>query len=185
MSSFYNEEELKELGLKKFGENVLISRKCSIYGASNITIGSNVRIDDFCILSGKIEIGDYVHIAAGVFLFAGQYGIVFKDFSGISSRSAIYATNDDYSGKYLTNPTVPSEYTNVTGGTVTLEKHALIGSGCTIMPNVTIGEGSSIGSMSFVNKSIEPFTICVGIPAKPIKDRKKDMLTLEKKLRYK
>ena len=35
MNSFYSPEELKSLGLKEYGENVLISRKCSIYGAEN------------------------------------------------------------------------------------------------------------------------------------------------------
>lgn len=60
MSNFYNEVELKNLGLKSYGENVLISKKCSIYGAENIEIGNNVRIDDFCILSGEIKIGNCV-----------------------------------------------------------------------------------------------------------------------------
>lgn len=64
-SNFYTEQELSELGLKSFGKNVLISRKCSIYGADNVTIGSHVRIDDFCVLSGHITIGNYIHISAG------------------------------------------------------------------------------------------------------------------------
>ena len=54
MNSFYSPEELKSLELKEYGENVLISRKCSIYGAENIRLGSHVRIDDFCVLSGKV-----------------------------------------------------------------------------------------------------------------------------------
>lgn len=53
MNSFYTEAELKELGLKSFGKSVLLSKKVSIYGAKNISIGNNVRIDDFCILSGQ------------------------------------------------------------------------------------------------------------------------------------
>ena len=71
MNSFYSNEELKQLGLKSFGKNVLISKKCSIYGADKISIGNNVRIDDFCILSGKIVIGNYVHISAYSALYAG------------------------------------------------------------------------------------------------------------------
>ena len=61
MNSFYDNDELKRLGLKSIGENVLISRKASIYGAKSISIGHNVRIDDFCILSGTISIGRTVH----------------------------------------------------------------------------------------------------------------------------
>ena len=46
-NSFYTREELAELGLKSYGENVLISRKASFYAADKIELGSNVRIDDF------------------------------------------------------------------------------------------------------------------------------------------
>ena len=86
MNSFYTEEELTTLGLKSFGENVLISKKTSIYGASNISIGNNVRIDDFCILSGEIDFGNHIHISAGVYLYGGNIGIEIQDFSGISSH---------------------------------------------------------------------------------------------------
>jgi len=55
MNSFYTEDELKEIGLKSYGHNVLISRKANLYSVSEISIGNNVRIDDFCILSGKIK----------------------------------------------------------------------------------------------------------------------------------
>ena len=49
--SFLNDEQLKDLGLKSYGKNVIISDKASLYNAKNISIGNNVRIDDFCILS--------------------------------------------------------------------------------------------------------------------------------------
>ena len=182
MNSFYSDDELKEIGFKFVGSNVLISKKCSIYGAQNISIGNNVRIDDFCILSGKIEIGNYVHIAAGVMLFGGEYGIVLEDFVGISSRCAVYAASDDYSGEALTNPTIPDEYRNVIGGKVIFEKHSLVGSGCTVLPNVTVGEGTSIGSMSLVNKTLDKWGICVGIPCRRVKDRSKRILELEKQM---
>ncbi|PSU67593.1 hypothetical protein CTM67_20550, partial [Photobacterium phosphoreum] len=69
MMSFYSYEELKKIGFSSFGDNVLISKKASIYGASKIDIGNNVRIDDFCVLScsnGKFNIGNYIHIAVSV-----------------------------------------------------------------------------------------------------------------------
>lgn len=181
MTSFYTEEELKSLGLKHCGKNVLISRKASIYGVGNISIGDNVRIDDFCILSGKVTIGNYVHVAAYAALFAGDAGIVLKDFAGISSRSAIYAESDDYSGMAMTNPMIPDAYRFVSGSTVTLEKHVLLGTGSTVLPGVTIGEGTSVGSMSLVTKSLEPWGVYVGIPCKRMKERSKNLLELEKK----
>jgi galactoside O-acetyltransferase len=64
MADFYTVEELKELGLKSCGHNVLLSKKASLYGINKIEIGNNVRIDDFCILSGSIKLGTNIHIAA-------------------------------------------------------------------------------------------------------------------------
>ena len=183
MNSFYDEEELKTIGFKSVGSNVLISRKSSIYNPANISIGDNVRIDDFCVLSGKITIGDYVHIATACLLFGGHTGIIIEDYTGISSRSAIYAESDDYTGEAMTNPTIPYKFRMVTGGLVTLKKHSVIGTGCTILPNVTIGEGCSIGSMSLVIRDLEDWGIYIGIPCKRIRDRSKNLLLLEKKLK--
>lgn len=182
MNSFYTEEELKDLGLGSYGENVLISKNAKIYGASNINIGSNVRIDDFCILSGNIKIGNYVHVAAGVYIFAGEAGVILNDFSGVSSRTAIYAASDDYSGEYMTNPTVPDEVRNVTGGTIYIGRHTLIGTGCTVLPGVIVGDGASVGAMSLINKDIEEYTMNVGIPCKKIRERSKRMLELEEEV---
>jgi len=75
-SNFCNYDELKNFGFKAVGERVLVSRKASIYGAKNIELGSNIRIDDFCILSGKIKIGNYVHVGSYTSLCGGSKGIV-------------------------------------------------------------------------------------------------------------
>lgn len=182
MNSFYSPEELAKIGFRSLGANVLLSRKASIYGAEKISIGNNVRIDDFCVLSGNIELGDYIHIAVGCCLFAGEAGIVMHDFSGLSSRCAIYAESDDYSGMALTNPMVPDRFRLISGEKVTLDRHALIGSGTTILPGVTVGEGASVGSMALVSKSLEPWGVYVGIPCKKVKDRSRNLLALEQKL---
>lgn len=180
MNSFYSEEELQQIGFRSVGRNVLLSRKASIYGAGNISIGNDVRIDDFCILSGSITVGNNIHISAYVALFAGKSGIVLKDYVGVSSRCAIYAESDDYTGEAMTNPTIPDKYRAVYGGTVTLEKHVLIGTGSTVLPNVTIGEGTSVGSMSLVTKNLEPWSIYVGCPCVKRRARSKNILKLER-----
>lgn len=177
-SSYYSEEELLGLGLKSVGKNVLISRFARIYSPGKISIGNNVRIDDFCIVSGNVTIGNYVHIAASCLLFGGNDGIVFEDYTGLSSRSAVYAESDDYSGDYFTNPMVPDEYRHIVGGGVIVKKHAIIGSGCTILPNVIIEEGVAVGSMSLINKSLKEWSVYTGIPARYKKDRSKKLLEL-------
>jgi galactoside O-acetyltransferase len=181
MNSFYNTQELKELGFKSVGKNVLISRKASIYGADKMDFGDNVRIDDFCMLSGEIKIGSYVHVAAFCALYASKK-IILEDFSTLSSRVVIYSATDDFSGEHMISPMVPEKFTKVTGGPVILRKHALVGSGSLIMPDLEIGEGTSVGAMSFVNKTLEQYSIYAGIPARFLKKRNKNLLKLEKKL---
>ena len=182
MSSFYTEEELKKIGFKSVGHEVYISKKASIYSPEKISIGNHVRIDDFCILSGNIEIGNYVHIAAYVALY-GKEGIKISDFCGCSARCTIYSATDDFSGEYMVSPMVPEELTNVTGGKVILEKFVQLGVNTVVMPNLTIEEGTSVGAMSFINKNLEKWGIYVGIPCRRIKDRKKNIEDLSKNIK--
>jgi len=56
-------------------------------------------------------------------------------------------------------------------GKVVIEYDAYIGANCTIMPNLAVGEGAVIGAHSFVNKDVEPWSICVGSPCRKIGER--------------
>ncbi len=185
MNSFYDENELLEIGLKNVGSNVFISRKASIYGAEKISIGSNVRIDDFCILSGKIVIGDFVHVAAYSALYGGTEGIYINEFANLSSRVSVYSISDDYSGNTMTNPMIPDEFKDVVSLPVYIERHVIIGSTSVVLPGVRLREGSSFGCFSFINHDSEPWSINAGIPFHKIKDRNKDLLGFEKELRKK
>lgn len=178
MEGFYTKDELGNIGFKSIGENVYVSKKSSFYNIGSISIGNHVRIDDFCHMSGNITIGNYVHIAPFCSLVSGTYSIVMKDFSGLSSRCMVYAISDDYSGDYLTNPMLPMEYRHILGGDVVFEEHSLTGTGSTVLPGVILGEGSCAGSMSLVNKSLEPWAIYVGVPCKKLKVRSRKLLSL-------
>lgn len=180
MTSFYTEEELKGLGFRHIGNGVCISRKASIYGAQNISLGDHVRIDDFCILSGRIEIGSYVHVAAYTALYGGSDGIFIEDFANLSSRICVYSVSDDYSGQTMTNPMVPDEYKAVESAPVHIRRHVIVGSTSVILPGVDLKEGSAFGSFSFINHDPEPWSMNAGIPARKIKDRSRNLLELEK-----
>ena len=178
---FLSNAELKLVGFKKLGENVKVSNKATIYGAENISIGNNSRIDDFCILSAgknQIIVEDYVHIAPFCSLI-GEDLIWLKSFSGLSSRVAIYSSSDDYTGHFMTNPTVPKMYTNVENGKVILNKHVIIGVGSAILPNVTIGIGTAVAAFSLVSRDLDEFIIAAGVPAKRIKERSDNLLQIE------
>jgi galactoside O-acetyltransferase len=181
MNSFYSDEELSGLGLGAFGRNVLISRKASLYRPEEMLFGDHVRIDDFCILSGKVEIGSYVHISAYTAIYA-RYGVKVADFATISGRCLVYSQNDDYSGEYMTNPMVPAELLHVTGGRVVFDKYSILGAGSIVLPGVVLGEGVAVGAMSLVNKSLDAWKIYAGIPARFIRERSRNIQELAKRV---
>ena len=179
--SFLTQTQLHNLGFKSLGQNVLISDKASIYSPELISIGSHVRIDDFCILSGEIILHNYIHISAFSALY-GKLGIELHDYTGLSPRTTIFSASDDFSGDYMISPMVPKELTNVKGGKVVLEKFSQVGSGSVIMPDVNIAEGSIVGAMSFLKTSTEPWGMYHGCPAKYFKKRNKNIMELSNKI---
>lgn len=178
MNGFYTDEELEKLGIKH-GEKVFISKKASIYSPSTIEIGNNVRIDDFCILSGKIKIGNNVHISAYCGLY-GSYGIEIGDYCGCSPRSTLLSGSDDFSGEFMISPMVPEKYTSVNGKKIILNSFCQVGANSIVMPGVEFKEGAICGCFSFVKNDLKSWSINAGIPAKKIKDRKRNILELVK-----
>ncbi len=179
MDSFYKYEELATLGLKTVGKDVLISRKASFYRPEMITIGDHTRIDDFAFISGAVTLGAYVHVAPFCALVGGEddsAGIVLDDYSGLSGNVMIYAVSDDYSGEYMTNPTVPQALTNVTRARVTLGRFAIVGASSVLLPGAALGEGTAVGAMSLVTHSLPGWKICAGKPARPLRDRSRELL---------
>jgi len=184
-NSFYNEKELKKFKFLSLGKNVLIKKNACLYFTENISIGSNVRIDDNVIIvasnkNSPVKIGNYVHIAANCYL-AGSDGLEMMDFAGLSPGVLIFSGTDDYSGNKLTNPMVGKKYSGGPYGKVTLCKHVIVGANSVVLPKVTINEGSSVGALSLVNKNCDSWGVYAGTPAKKIKNRSKNILTLEKK----
>lgn len=183
MNSFYNTDELHALGLKSFGRNVLISRKSSIYNPDAITIGDNVRIDDFCILSGgkNITIGSYIHISAFAAIYGGG-GVVMDDFSTLSARVTVYSICDDFSGASLTNPMLPQKYKpGYICKPVRIGRHVVCGAGTIILPGVTLHEGVAVGAASLVTRDCKEWNIYGGNPARILKPRSRDVLELEQR----
>jgi len=183
-NGYYTDDQISSvLGIKQFGKNVLISKKVSIYGGELIRIGSNVRIDDYCVISagGELILEGYNHIAPFCYINS-KGGVTLKMFAGVSSRCSIYSASDDYTGEYLTGPTIPKKYLNVIESQVTIGRHVVIGTGSSVLPGVKIGDFSSIGAHSLVNKSIPEGKIALGIPARVQRDRSLKVLEMEKEL---
>ena len=116
--------------------------------AAGYTIGKDVYIGEDLIIIDELEprcplsIGDRVSIAERVTLV-------------ISSRPNF--------SRFAKN--VPTDY-----GPITIKEDAWLGTGVIVLPNVTIGKGAIVGAGSVVNKSVPPFIIVAGVPARPIRE---------------
>ncbi len=176
--AYYSRHHILNMGFKYIGNNVSISDKACIYNCENICIGDNSRIDDFCVISGTIDIGCNVHITPMCLVAGGEKGIIFEDFVTIAYGVKIFTQSDDYSGRTITNSTVPKIYKNEYKSEVILKEHSIVGAGAIIMPGVVLAEGTSVGAMTLVRKSTEPWSIYIGNPARKLKDRNKDLLLL-------
>lgn len=129
-----------------------IGKKSFIMKANYITKPNNIRI------------GDYSHINRGCLLDARGV-IVIGNCVSISHQV-----------KLLTGSHDPVSITfNATYLPIIIEDYAWLGAGCTILNNVTIGEGAVICAGAVVTKDVPPYTIVGGIPAKKLKERPKGL----------
>jgi galactoside O-acetyltransferase len=80
----------------------------------NLSIGSYSQIDDFVFINAGFgsSIGKFVHISSFVSVIGGGQFII-EDFSSLSAGCRIITGSDDFKGPYLSNPTVPAKYKNV------------------------------------------------------------------------
>ncbi|MBS3150013.1 acyltransferase [Candidatus Woesearchaeota archaeon] len=134
--------------LKSVGTNVRISQPTNISHPEKIIIGSNVYLGPDCFISaeGGLTIGSNCSLSGGLL---------------------IYTWNHDYNKEIL-----PFGKEKV-HKPVIIKDNVWIGSRVSIVPGVTIGEGSIIGLGSVVTKDVLDLAIIGGNPAKVIKFRDK------------
>jgi len=182
-NGYMSEEEIKNMDFNKVGVNVKIARSSQLLNPSQITIGNNVRIDNFCTIApsagAKFYIGNYVQICAYNF-FNGLSDITIEDYCSIGNFNQFFSSMDDFSGEHLTGAVVPREFISTYSKEILIKKHTIIAPNCIILPGVTLGIGSSIGAFSLVKDSTADFSLYAGIPAKFIKKRSSKLLELEK-----
>lgn len=178
---YFTTDYLRTLGFKHIGENVRIEKSATIVGLKNISIGNNVRIDGnitIAAISGHLNIGDHIHIGGGGHITCAG-GVDLEDFSNISQGVRIYSGSDDYTGASLTNSTIPAKYLNTHVAPVRICRHVILGSGTVVLPGAVLAEGSAVGALSLVNRSLDAWSIYAGIPVKKIRERSKDLLRME------
>jgi dTDP-4-amino-4,6-dideoxy-D-glucose acyltransferase len=179
-AEFLNGSELRALGIGSVGDQVLIHRTAVLVNCQNLKLASNIRVDPFVVISAgtSVRIGWNVHIAAYASIIgAGEVDV--GDFVGLAQGVRILASSDDFSGTYLTGPTISGDYKNVVSAGISIGRHAVVGAGSVVMPGCAIGEGAIVGALSFVNKSLDPWMIYAGAPIRSIRSRNRDLVGLE------
>lgn len=177
--AYLDGESLEALGIGKLGRNVRISTRAVLYEPHLMEFGDNVRIDDFCVLSGRVVLGRNVMITVFCNVAGGQVGISMGDFSGLAYGCHVLAQSEDFTGHFMNNSTIPVEFRSETKKPVTIGRHCNVGTNCVIMPGVTLADGTSVYAMSLVTKSTQPWSVYFGIPAKRLKNRSREMLKHE------
>ncbi len=172
-----------------------IEGRVRIVYASNIKLGRNVFLDSGVYLHGLpggISIGDntflmhhtmlhvfnfrklpQAKITIGNNCFLGEYNI-------IRGQGGVQIGNDVYTGPMVqivavnhvySDPNRPIREQGITAKGIIIEDDVWLGANVTVVDGVTIGRGSIIGAGAVVTQNIPPYSIAVGTPARPVKNR--------------
>jgi acetyltransferase-like isoleucine patch superfamily enzyme len=159
--------------LKSVGTDVVISAQAEIRRPEMVSIGSHVAIDTAYITTAA-EIADYVHIGPYVTVIGGPKArFVMGRFTNLAAGTRVICGSDRFMGDGLIGPaSIPDLYKDkMKLAPVVLEDFANVGTNAVVMPGVTLAQGSVVGACSLVTHSTEPWTVYVGVPARPLKAR--------------
>ena len=136
----------------------MISNFAQFYDFNGV-IDNSARVDDFCIVSGTVNIGCNCHVGPFSILSGKTDSIDIGKYVGISSRVSVYTASENFFANKSGNPTIDSDRRDLKTGKVIIEDFVMIGAGTIIMPNVIIGKGASISAGSIITKNIPPGAI--------------------------
>ena len=160
----------------KIGKGSIVMPPFHSNNIKQFYLGENCCVNPYgwieCITSyagveygSKLEIGDGTYIGHFVHIIA--YGHM-KIGKNVVIAERVYISDNLHGFECIDMPVMPQPLKHP--GAVTIEDEVWIGDGVCILPNVTIGRHSVIGSNSVVTKNIPAYSVAVGIPAKVIKE---------------
>lgn len=162
-----------------------------------IALGDSVVISEYCILDGRsekevlsLEVGDRSILSNNVMLSCKNGSISVGKDVGLNAQTIIQSTtgnavtigdncvigqrclvigggNYDISNRNDLIRTSPI----VDDGGVTVENNVWLGANVSVLGGVTVGQGSVAGTGAVVSRSVPPFSVCLGVPAKVVRER--------------
>lgn len=179
--------------LKRCGKGVLFGANVTLRHPHKIEIGDNTIIDDNCLLDAKgadnqgIRIGNSVFVGRNSILSCKNGDILLADNVNIGFNCEIFSS----STVRLEQNVLVAAFSYVIGGDhehagtevaitdqgecskgVTIGADVWLGAGVMVLDGVTIGAHAIIGAGAVVTKPVPEYAVAVGIPARPIRDRR-------------
>ncbi|MFC1497784.1 acyltransferase [Verrucomicrobiota bacterium] len=180
--------------LKKCGKNVYFGKNVTLRHPHKIEIGSNVIIDDNCLIDAKgndnngVTINDGVFIGRNTILSCKNGDIILEKNVNIGfncevfSGSKVSVGNDTHIAAYSyliggdhktdqIDKTITEQGSTSVG--ISVGSNCLIGAGVKVLDGITVGDNVIMGAGAVVTKNMPESSICAGMPAKVVKNRKK------------
>ena len=162
-----------------------------------IALGESLVISEYCVLDGRsekdvlaLEVGDRSILSNNVMLSCKNGSISVGKDVGLNAQTIIQSTtgnavtigdncvigqrclvigggNYDISNRNDLIRTSPI----VDDGGVTVENNVWLGANVSVLGGVTVGQGSVAGTGAVVSRSVPPFSVCLGVPAKVVRER--------------
>ena len=161
--SIFPDARLGGLDSMQIGKGFIAGRGLWLEAVTDYAVAGQ-KFSPQLVIGNRVSVGEYVHIGC-------NHRIVIGD--DVLMGSKIYITDHNhgvYRGEHVDSPAIPPANRRLTEGeSVEIGARCWIGEFVTILPGVTIGEGSIIGSHSTVTHDIPANSIAVGSPARVVK----------------
>jgi len=162
--------------VKKFFDsyvlNYLVARipiwalRKSYYRMSGLTLGDRtiLDMDQYFLGISKLTVGSHSHVNRKCTLDA-RGGLTIGNHVSISHHVSIISASHDYRSPTFAYSSAP----------IVIEDYVWIGINATILQGVTIGRGAVVSAGAVVTRTVAPFTVVGGIPAKEITTRPQNL----------
>jgi acetyltransferase-like isoleucine patch superfamily enzyme len=144
----------------RLGENVRLSKFINLYGCE---VGANTKIGAFVEIQKNATVGKNCKISSHTFICEG---VAIED--NVFIGHSVTFINDSYPRATSANGELQTESDWKVERTL-VKKGASIGSGSTVLSNVTIGENALVGAGSVVTRDVPANAIVAGNPAKVLR----------------
>ena len=144
----------------KLGQDVKLSKFINLYGCE---IGDNSKIGAFVEVQKNAKIGRNCKISSHSFICEG---VIIED--DVFIGHGVTFINDMYPRATASSGALQTEKDWKVEGTL-VKRGASVGSGTTILANVTIGENALVGAGSMVTRDVPPDSIVAGNPARVLR----------------